>query len=87
MEKFVMHPTLIITARPDEGFRRGGLHHPPHPVEHPPGTLSDAELAAIRAEPRLVVVEIPPPQDGAVEAQADPAANKDAPVKKAKGEG
>jgi hypothetical protein len=37
------------------GFRRAGMAHSAGPVTHPDGTFSDAQLAQLQAEPRLVV--------------------------------
>lgn len=51
-------PVLRITAKPRHGFRRCGLHHPAGPVEFPAGRFSDAEIAALKAEPNLVVEEL-----------------------------
>lgn len=48
--------TLVrITARPAKGFRRAGLHHPARPVEHPAERFSAEQLAALQAEPQLLV--------------------------------
>lgn len=50
-------PALRITAR-IAGFRRAGVSHPAAPVDHEAGRFSADELAALRAEPALVVEEI-----------------------------
>ena len=52
-----MAKALQITARPEKGFRRAGVHHPASPVVHPPGTFDDKQVAALKAEPKLVVAE------------------------------
>lgn len=49
-------PALRITAR-IAGFRRAGVGHPAAPVDHEVGRFSADELAALRAEPALVVEE------------------------------
>jgi hypothetical protein len=45
------------------GFRRCGVVHPAEFVEYPDGRFSKAEIAALRADPMLIVetVEVPPP--------------------------
>ncbi|MDT0496523.1 HI1506-related protein [Algiphilus sp. W345] len=54
---------IRITAKPREGFRRAGMHHPATAVDHPIDTLSDEDIAALKGEPRLIVetVEIDTP--------------------------
>ena len=49
----------IIAKR--AGFRRSGRAHPDTPVDHPAGTFSAAEIAALKAEPMLVVIDMPDP--------------------------
>jgi len=56
-------PALTITARPAKGFRRAGLHHPPTAVTHPAGTFTPDQVAALKAEQQLVVVETPATKD------------------------
>ncbi|WP_299440177.1 HI1506-related protein [uncultured Rhodospira sp.] len=53
-------PALTITARPEKGFRRAGVHHPARAVTHPPGTFTAEQVEALKAEPHLVVVETAP---------------------------
>jgi hypothetical protein len=53
--------TLRITARPEGGFRRCGRLHPPAPVDHPPGTFTEGEVARLMTEPKLVAMEIATP--------------------------
>lgn len=43
-----------ITAKV-AGFRRAGMAHPAEPVDHEAGTFTEAQLAALQAEPMLVV--------------------------------
>jgi hypothetical protein len=50
-------PLIRITARRD-GFRRAGIAHSARPVEYPLSRFSDAELAALEAEPMLVVERV-----------------------------
>ncbi|WP_334128275.1 HI1506-related protein [Sneathiella sp.] len=53
-------PALIIRAVKD-GFRRCGMAHPNEDVEHPAGTFTEAQLAALMAEPGLMVTVITDP--------------------------
>lgn len=48
---------LRITARRD-GFRRAGIDHPATPVDHPLTRFSKAQIAQLKNEPALVVVEV-----------------------------
>lgn len=48
---------LRITARRD-GFRRAGIDHPATPVDHPLASLSKAQIAQLKSEPALVVMEV-----------------------------
>jgi hypothetical protein len=52
-------PALTITARPAKGFRRCGMHHPASPVTHPAGTFTADQVAALKGDANLVVVEAP----------------------------
>lgn len=45
-------------------FRRCGVAHPAGDVDYPDGRFSGEELAILRAEPMLVVAEIPDPEPG-----------------------
>ena len=49
---------LRIAAKPKEGFRRCGFHHPFGPVDHPEGRFTAKEVEALKAEPNLVVVDL-----------------------------
>ena len=51
-------PAVQIAARPKDGFRRLGVHHPAEPVQHPAGTFTVAQIAVLKAEPNLSVVEV-----------------------------
>lgn len=46
-----------ITAR-QEGFRRAGLAHPARPMVHPADAFTADQLAALEAEPMLVVARL-----------------------------
>lgn len=50
---------LRITSR-REGFRRCGVAHPAHPVDHPDGRWSEEEIARLEAEPMLRVERLAP---------------------------
>lgn len=50
-----MGKTLRITARPEKGFRRCGIDHPPTPVNHRFDKFSDEAIEKLKAEPNLVV--------------------------------
>lgn len=49
---------IRITAKKD-GFRRAGQAHGSTPATYPDGTFGKEQLAALRAEPMLVVEELP----------------------------
>lgn len=49
---------IRITAKQD-GFRRCGIAHPATPTEYPGDQFSKKELEQLKAEPMLVVEEIP----------------------------
>lgn len=53
-----MAKILRITAKPREGFRRAGIHHPASPVDYAIEDFSEEQLAALKDEPRLVVEEV-----------------------------
>ena len=71
---------IVITSK-REGFRRCGVAHAARPTEWPDDRWTEAELAALMAEPMLTVdyVEAPAPGDatppplGLVEDEDDPA--------------
>lgn len=52
---------LRITARRD-GFRRAGMAHAASPVTHAIRTFTAEQLAALKAEPMLVVEEVEAPK-------------------------
>lgn len=61
---------LIIAARPKDGFRRCGVHHPPGEVRHPARTFTEDQVAALKDEPNLLVVEVEPA--ASADGEADP---------------
>lgn len=50
-----MGKILRITARPEKGFRRCGIDHPPSPVNHRFDKFSAEAIEKLKAEPNLVV--------------------------------
>ena len=66
--------TILVKSKP-ERFRRAGIAFTRDGVEIDPATLTDAQLAAIRAEPNLIVIG-----DDAEDAKGE---GKKAPAKKA----
>ncbi len=59
--------SIIITSKKD-GFRRAGLAHPAQATAYPDDRFSPAELAALQAEPLLVVQVV---EDHAAEKKAE----------------
>lgn len=49
---------LRIAAKPKEGFRRCGVHHPFGPADHPEGRFTAKEIQILKGEPNLVVVDL-----------------------------
>ncbi|MCV0424663.1 MAG: hypothetical protein K5905_04260 [Roseibium sp.] len=49
---------IRITAKPREGFRRCGFHHPSKAVDHPEGRFSADQIKVLKAEPNLVVHDL-----------------------------
>ena len=52
---------IRITSKRD-GFRRCGLSHSKAPADYPDGRFTPEELAILKAEPMLLVEEIPDPE-------------------------
>lgn len=52
-------PALRITAK-RAGFRRAGMAHPATATAHPAGTFTADQVEALRADPMLVVEDLPP---------------------------
>ncbi len=50
-------PLKIIARR--EGFRRCGVAHPTGPTVYPDGTFTPEQIKILKAEPMLIVEEIP----------------------------
>ena len=79
---------LRITAQND-GFRRCGIPHPAQPTDHPAGRFTEEQIAILKADPMLTVVEIEDAPDHEAEKKAlaeKEAAEKDAADKKAAAE-
>lgn len=47
---------MIIIESKKDGFRRCGVAHPAVPVSHPDDRFTAEELAALQAEPMLIVI-------------------------------
>ncbi|WP_429956212.1 HI1506-related protein [Gluconobacter japonicus] len=52
-----LHEGDIVITCAEPGFRRAGLEHP-HMKVHPEGSLTEAQLKLLRAEPKISVIEI-----------------------------
>jgi len=52
---------IRITSRKD-GFRRCKVAHPAKPTEYPDEKFSKQDLARLKAEPMLIVEEMPNPE-------------------------
>ena len=48
---------IRITSKHD-GFRRAGISHPAHPTDYPAEDITPEQLAALQADPMLVVQEL-----------------------------
>lgn len=48
-------PKIVRITSTVDGFRRAGMFHPASPREYPADWFDPEELAALRAEPKLVV--------------------------------
>lgn len=57
-EAVKLEPSLRITAKPKQGFRRCGAHHPAQAIDHPAGRFSEAEIKTLKAEPNLIVEDL-----------------------------
>ena len=58
-----MSKILRISAR-RESFRRAGIAHTVAAADHPLDTLTAEQIAALKAEPMLLVVELDVPEVG-----------------------
>jgi len=56
-------PKVIRITSKVPGFRRAGMSHPDVPVDHPADSISAEQLAALKAEPKLVVQELELPDE------------------------
>lgn len=45
----------IIVKSQIEGYRRAGMAHSKAPTTHPDGTFSEAQIAQLKADPRITV--------------------------------
>jgi len=70
-----MAKILRITARPEKGFRRCGIDHPPSPVDHDARRFNAEAIEKLKAEPNLVVQEIDAPEPKAAEPKGDGKSN------------
>jgi len=52
---------MIRIVSKKEGFRRCGIAHSSNPVDYPEDEFTGKQLAALKAEPMLVVVQVPDP--------------------------
>ena len=72
---------LRITARRD-GYRRAGIAHPAHAVDHLVERFDDSELEQLRSDSGLVVLELEVDENGVAsldaEKKAEPAKGKKA---------
>ena len=68
---------IVITSKKD-GFRRAGIAHKATPVQYPHDAFTAEQLKALKAEPMLIVQEIP---------DLPPAEKEDPPPSPAEGEG
>ncbi|MGE4539216.1 MAG: HI1506-related protein [Desulfovibrio sp.] len=56
-------PAIVRTRSLRGGHYRAGLRHEAEPGDIPPGTVTEEQLARLRADPDLEVEVIDPPQD------------------------
>lgn len=49
---------IRITSKKD-GFRRCGIVHSKTPVDYPADRFSEKEIAAVKADPMLIVMDVP----------------------------
>lgn len=54
----MLEPVLRITAKPKQGFRRCGAHHPAQATDHPADRFSEAEIIVLKAEPNLIIEDL-----------------------------
>jgi len=55
--------TIRITSKKN-GFRRCGIEHPDQTVVHPDGTFTPEQIKQLKAEPMLIVEEVPENKPG-----------------------
>ncbi|MEA5090817.1 HI1506-related protein [Solidesulfovibrio sp.] len=51
-------PKIVRITSTVDGFRRAGLEHPARAVDHPADSITAEQLAALKAEPKLIVQEL-----------------------------
>ena len=56
-------PAIVRTRSLRGGHYRAGLRHGAEPGDIPPGTVTEEQLARLRADPDLEVEVIDPPED------------------------
>ncbi len=76
---------IRITSKKD-GFRRAGLAHPAQATDYHDDKFAPEQLAALEAEPMLVVVRLPNPEPPEAPAPAEPEASAP-PVEEKAGKG
>lgn len=54
---------MIVKSKSERGFWRAGIHFTREGVEIDPATLDAGQLAAIRAEPALIITDDTPEAD------------------------
>jgi hypothetical protein len=73
-----------IISRTHEGFRRAGIAHSTKPTHYPIDSFTPEQLAALKAEPQLVVDEVEVPDPEPADAPADDDKPEDKPKPKGK---
>lgn len=76
---------IRITSKRD-GFRRCGVEHSSRPTTYPDDAWTPEQLARLKAEPMLIVEEIPEPSASA-ESEELPEPSPEAPKARAKRKG
>lgn len=66
---------IRITSKKD-GFRRCGVAHPAAPTDYPDDRFTPEHLAALEAEPMLVVQRLDDPKATESEKESDPGKGK-----------
>lgn len=82
----VVIPAIVRTRSLRGGHYRAGLKHGAEPGDIPPATLTEDQLAVLRADPDLEVEIIDPPQEPPQPRKKKPAASETAPAAEADGD-